>query len=326
MTRPFTLAASAVLALAATIAWPALADDYPNKPIKVISDSAPGSAIDVTFRMMMDRLGARLGQQIVPIDQPGAGGAIAAHAASESIPDGYTLFAPALSLFISLPGKADNLPLILPRDFLPVGSLAQLSVFICASPQSGIKSLPELIVRAKERPGEISFAATGIGRITHLTGLLLESRAGIKLQAVPYAGGPAAALTDVIGGRVPLIVEGYSGLAGAIQAHTIHVLAVASARRLPDFPDVPTVSETLPGFAAGGWQGIVAPLGTPAPAIAKINESLRKVLSEPDLAKELALRGAYVDPMSPSEVNAFINAQQEQWHPILEAFEASIKK
>ena len=270
--------AGTLLALATTLAWPVLASDYPNKPIKIISDSAPGSAVDVSFRMVMDRLGSVLDQQIVPIDQPGAGGAIAAHAASEAIPDGYTLFAPALSLFISLPGKAENLPLILPRDFLPVGSLARLSVFICASPQSGIKTLPDLIARAKQHPGEISFAATGIGRITHLTGLLLESRAGIKLQAVPYAGGPAAALTDVIGGRVPLIIEGYSGLAGAIQAHNINVLAVTSAHRLPDFPDVPTVAETLPGFATGGWQGIVAPLGTPAAAIQKINESLRKVL------------------------------------------------
>jgi len=318
--------AGILLVLATTAAWLAFATDYPNKPIKVISDSAPGSAVDVTFRMVMDRLGTVLGQQIIPVDQPGAGGAIAAHAASESIPDGYTLFAPALSLFISLPGKADNLPLILPRDFLPVGSLAQLSVFICASPQSGIKTLPDLIARAKERPGEISFAATGIGRITHLTGLLLESRAGIKLQAVPYAGGPAAALTDVIGGRVPLIIEGYSGLAGAIQARSINVLAVASAHPLPDFPNVPTVAETLPGFAAGGWQGIVAPLGTPAAAIQKINASLRKVLGEAELAKQLALRGAYVDPMSPTEVNAFINAQQEQWRPILEAFEASVRK
>jgi tripartite-type tricarboxylate transporter receptor subunit TctC len=322
----FSRLASIILAFATAAAWPALADNYPNRPIKVISDSAPGSAVDVTFRMVMDRLGPVLGQQIVPVDQPGAGGAIAAHAASESIPDGYTLFAPALSLFISLPGKAGNLPLILPRDFLPVASLAQLSVFICASLQSGIKTLPDLIARAKQRPGEISFAATGIGRITHLTGLLLENKAGIKLATVPYTGGPAAALTDVIGGRVPLIIEGYSGLAGALKAHTINVLAVASVHRLPDFPDVPTVAETLPGFAAGGWQGIVAPLGTPPVAIQKINESLRKVLSEPDLAKQLALRGAYVDPMSPSEVNTFINAQQEQWRPILKAFEASVKK
>ena len=133
--------AGTLLALATTFAWSAFANDYPNKPIKVISDSAPGSAVDVTFRVVMDRLGTAVGQQIIPVDQPGAGGAIAAHAASESIPDGYTLFAPALSLFISLPGKADNLPLALPRDFLPVGSLAQLSVFICASLQSGTAAI-----------------------------------------------------------------------------------------------------------------------------------------------------------------------------------------
>jgi tripartite-type tricarboxylate transporter receptor subunit TctC len=325
METPFKLVALTFLALATAAASPARAEDYPNKPIRIISDSAPGSAVDVTFRMVMDRLGAVLGQQIAPVDQPGASGAIAAHAASEAIPDGYTLFAPAISLFISLPGKAENLPLILPRDFLPVGSLAAQPMFICASAASGIKSLPDLIRRAQQQPGKISFAATGIGRITHLTGLLLQSRAGIKLQVVPYTGGPAAALTDVIGGRVPMIIEGYSGLAGAIQARSLNVLAVASTHRLPDFPDLPTVAETLPGFAAGGWQGIVAPLGTPAAAIETVNKALAKVLSEPDLAKQLALRGAYVDPLSPSEVNAFVNAQQAQWRPVLEAFEASIK-
>ncbi|HEY2532248.1 MAG TPA: tripartite tricarboxylate transporter substrate binding protein [Xanthobacteraceae bacterium] len=325
MKTPLRLIALTVLIATAALCV-ARADTYPDKPIRVISDSAPGSAVDVTFRMVMDRLGTVLGQQIVPVDQPGASGAIAAHAASESVPDGYTLFAPALSLFISLPGKAGNLPLILPRDFLPVGSLIDQPMFVCASVASGIKSLSQLIERAKQQPGKISFAATGVGRITHLTGLLLQRRADIKLQVVPYTGGPAAALTDVIGGRVPLIIEGYSGLAGAIQAHKLDVLAVASMNRLPDFPDLPTVAETLPGFAAGGWQGIVAPLGTPQADIQKVNEALRKVLSQSDLAKQLALRGAYVHPMSPTEVSAFINAQQAQWRPVLEAFEASIKR
>ena len=326
MQAPLKLSALAVLTLAAAPVAPAQAQDYPTKPIRIISDSAPGSAVDVTFRMVMDRLGTALGQQIVPVDQPGASGAIAAHAAADAIPDGYTLFAPAISLFISLPGKAENLPLMLPRDFLPVASLIDQPMFICASSKSGLKTLPELIERAKKEPGKISFAATGIGRITHLTGLLLESRAGISLQVVPYTGGPAAALTDVIGGRVPLVIEGYSGLAGAIQAHTINVLAVGATHRLADFPDLPTVAETLPGFAAGGWQGIVAPLGTPAAAIQKFNGALNKVLGDRDLAKQLAVRGAYVSPMSPAESNAFVNAQQAQWRPVLEAFEASTKK
>jgi tripartite-type tricarboxylate transporter receptor subunit TctC len=329
MSTPFKLVTAGVLALAAAIAAtaaPARADDYPNKPIRIISDSAPGSAVDVTFRVVMERLGKELGQQIVPVDQPGASGAIAAHAASEAVPDGYTLFAPALSLFISLPGKAANLPVVLPRDFLPVASLLDQPMFICASAKSGIKTLADLITRAKQEPGRVGFATTGIGRITHLTGLLLQSRAGIKLQVVPYTGGPAAALTDVIGGRVPMIIEGYSGLAGAIQAHTITVLAVASRRRLPDFPNLPTAAETFPGFAAGGWQGIVAPLGTPQTAIQKINIAMKNVLAEPDLARQMALRGAYVDAMTPAEVNEFINGQQAQWKPVLEAFEASLGK
>jgi len=315
-----------LLALAAAAATPACADDYPNKPIRVISDSAPGGAVDVTFRMVMDRLGKVLGQQMVPVDQPGASGAIAAHAATDAVADGYTLFAPAISLFISLPGKAPNLPLILPRDFLPVASLLDQPMFICASAKSGIKTLPDLIARAKAKPGQIAFAATGIGRITHLTGLLLQSRAGIKLQVVPYTGGPAAAMTDVIDGRVPLIIEGYSGVASGIQGHSLVPLAVASRRRLSDFPDLPTVGETLPGFVAGGWQGVVAPLGTPAADIAKVNDAIRMTLAEPDLVKQLALRGAYVDAMTPAEVNDYVNAQQAQWKPVLEAFEASINK
>jgi tripartite-type tricarboxylate transporter receptor subunit TctC len=325
METPFKIIALCLPLLATAASSPAQADHYPNKPVRIISDSAPGSAVDVTFRIVMDRLGTLLGQQIVPVDEPGASGAIAAHAASDAIPDGYTLFAPAISLFIALPGKAENLPLMLPRDFLPVASLIDQPMLICASASSGIKTLSDLIARAKQHPNQISFAATGIGRITHLTGLLLQSRADIKLQVVPYTGGPAAALTDVVGGRVPLIIEGYSGLAGAIQAHSLTVLAVASAHRLPQFPDVPTAAETLPGFAAGGWQGIVAPLGTPAAAIQKVNAGLQKVLGESDIANPLALRGAFVSPMSPPEVNAFINAQQAQWHPVLQAFMASVK-
>ncbi len=329
MLKPFKLMTAAVLAFAAAMAANAVAaraDDYPNKPIRIISNSAPGSAVDVTFRMIMDRLGKELGQQIVPVAQPGASGAIAAHAASEAVADGYTMFAPALSLFISLPGKAPNLPVVLPRDFLPVASLVGQPMFICASAKSDIKTLPQLFAHAKQNPGGVSFAATGIGRITHLTGLLLQSHAGVKLQVVPYTGGPAAALTDVIGGRVPMIIEGYSGLAGAIQAHTLNILAIASRKRLAEFPDVPTVAEMFPGFTAGGWQGIVAPKGTPQADITKVNAAMKKVLAEPDLAKQLAARGAYVDAMTPAEVNQFINAQQAQWKPVLEAFEASVGK
>lgn len=318
----FNVIALALLALTSSAVPPARADDYPTRAVKIISDSAPGSAIDVTFRMVMDRLGRLWGQQVVPLNQPGASGALAARAASEAPPDGYTLFAPALSVFLAVPGKAVNLPLMLPRDFLPVGSISEQPMFIAAGPASGITSLPELIARAKARPGELSYAATGVGRITHLTSELIQSRAGIKLQLVPYTGGPTSALNDVLGGRIPLIIEGYSGLAGAIQAGTLKVLAVGSSHRLPDFPDLPTVAETLPGFVAGGWQGIVAPLGTPEAIVNKVSGDLRKVLGDPEIKKQLAIRGSYANPMSPAELTAFINAQQTQWRPVLEAFAA----
>jgi tripartite-type tricarboxylate transporter receptor subunit TctC len=179
-----------------------------------------------------------------------------------------------------------------------------------------------LIALAKQKPGEISYAATGIGRLTHLTGELLQLRAGIKLLLVPYSGGPNHALNDIMGGRIPLIIEGYSGLAGAIQGGNLKPLAVASAHRLPNFPNLPTVAETLPGFKAMGWQGLVAPVGTPEAIVHKVSEDLRKVISEPTLGAQLAGRGSYPLAMSPAEVTAFIQEQQRQWSPLLQQIAA----
>jgi tripartite-type tricarboxylate transporter receptor subunit TctC len=302
----------------AAAAMPARAEDYPARPVKIISDSAPGSAIDVTLRIMADRLGQVWGQQVLAVNQPGAGGAISARVAAEAAPDGYTLYMPALSVFLAVPGKAANLPLELPRDFLPIGFVAENPMFITAAPSLGVTTLPELIALAKKRPGEISYAVTGVGRLTHLTGELLQRRAGIRLLMVPYSGGPSHALNDIIGGRIPVIIEAYSGLAGAIQAGQLKVLAIASPQRLSDFPDLPTAAETIPGFAATGWQVMVTPVGTAEAIVRKVSEDLRKVVSEPELNKQFAKRGAYTRPMSPSEVTAFIQGEQRTWNPILE--------
>jgi tripartite-type tricarboxylate transporter receptor subunit TctC len=138
----------------------------------------------------------------------------------------------------------------------------------------------------------------------------------IKLLLVPYAGGPSQALNDIIGGRIPVIIEAYPGLAGALQAGAIKAIAVGSAQRLPDFPDLPTVAETLPGFEAVGWQRLVAPVGTPDTIVRKVSGDLRKVLEQPEVKKQLAIRGGYVRPMSPSEVIAFVRGQQQTWNPV----------
>jgi tripartite-type tricarboxylate transporter receptor subunit TctC len=297
----------------------AQAENYPNRPVRIISDSAPGSAVDISLRIVADGLGRHWGQQVIVLNQPGAGGAISARVASDATPDGYTLFAPALSVFLTLPGKAPNLPVVIPRDFEPIGFTAEQPMSIGAGSQLGISTLPELIDLAKKKPGELSYSVSGIGRLTHLTGELLQLRAGIKLQTVPYsAGGTAQALSDIIGGRISLAVEGYTGLSSAFAAGTLKPLAVASAERLAEAPNVPTVSETIPGFIATGWQAVVAPRGTPQPLIEKVSADLRKVLTTPDTRDKLAARGSYARPMSPAEITAFVKAQQELWQPALE--------
>src|SRR4029453_9667660 len=156
-----------LLALSASLAAPAQAQDYPTRPVKIISDSAPGSAVDVTLRMVADGRGQVWGKQVVPVNQPGGGGVISARAAAEPAPDGYTLYMPALSVFLPAPGKAANTALELPRDFAPIGSGTEQPMFIAAAPSLGVTSLPELIALAKQRPGEISYAVPGVGGPTH---------------------------------------------------------------------------------------------------------------------------------------------------------------
>jgi len=293
-------------------------ESYPARPVRMVIDSAPGSAIDVMSRVVADRLTQAWGQQVLILNHPGGGGAIATRVASSSPPDGYTLYLAAASAFVTLPGTAANLPLELPRDFVPIGFVSSQPMFFAATPTLGVSTLPELIALAKKRPGEISFAATGRGRITHLSGELLQLRAGIQLLMVPYTAGPAHALNDIMGGRVQIVIEGYSGLAGGLQGGMLKALAVGAAERLPGFPDLPTVAETIPGLTAGGWNVLVAPVGTPDEIVNKVSADLRKVLEQPEVKNKLATIGAFVRPMSPAEVMAFIQDEQQKWKPVIE--------
>ena len=222
------------------------------------------------------------------------------------------------STFVALPTVASNLPVKLPRDFLPIGFGALQPMFIAVSPSLGVSTLPQLIALAKKESGKISIAVTGVGRFTHLTGELLQQRADIKLLTVPYTGGPAAAFADLAGGRVSMIIEGYSGIVGSVKAGAVKLIAVASSERLPEFPDLPTVAETIPGFAAAGWQMLAAPLGTPQPIIGKVSADLSEVESDPDFKKRLATVGNYARAMTPEQTLAFVQKEQETWLPVLE--------
>ena len=315
-----SLLALPVIGFAAT---KARAEDYPTHPVRLISDSAPGSAIDVAMRIIADGLSRAWGQQAVLVNQPGAGGAIAARAAASAAPDGYTLGMMALSAFVALPGAADNLPIEVPRDFVAVGPLGGAPLFITAAKWLDVKTLPDLIALAKKRPGELAYGANGRGRLTNLTGELLQAKAGIKLLMVPYSGGTTQVLNDMMGGRIALTFDSYSGIAGAVEAGNVHPLAVASPKRVALFPDLPTAAETLPGFEAGGWQVLLAPLGTPEAVVHKANADLNKAISDPDIIERLGRLGREAHPMSPQETQAFIQTEQQKWAPILKQLGAA---
>jgi tripartite-type tricarboxylate transporter receptor subunit TctC len=223
----------------------------------------------------------------------------------------------ALSDFITLPGTADNLPIQLPRDFIAVGSLGGAPLFITAAPWLQVKTLPEFIAVAKKRPGELAYGTNGPGRLTHLTGELLQQRAGIKLLMVPYSGGTPQVLNDMMGKRIALTLDSYSGIAGAIEAGNAIPLAVAAPQRMALRPDLPTVAETLPGYESEGWQILVAPVGTPDAIVQKINAALVKAMNDPEVAKRLERIGRDHPPMSPAQALAFVQNEQAKWAPIL---------
>jgi tripartite-type tricarboxylate transporter receptor subunit TctC len=312
------VAALSLSPLPAVSAAHAQAGTYPNRTVTIITDAAPGSTPDVDARFVAAGLSKMWGRQVIVLNHPGANGSIAARAASQAAPDGYTLFMPALSTFVALPTVAPNLPVRLPRDFLPIGYTAENPMFFAVYPSLGISTLPQLIALAKKEPGKISIADTGVGRLTDLTGLEFQQKAGIKLLPVPYTGGPAAALADVGSGRVSMIIEGYSGIVGAVKAGQVKLIAVASENRLPQFPDLPTVAETIPGFTATGWQVLVAPLHTPAAIVSKVSTDLAKLVSDPAFKKKLATIGSYSRAMTPEQVLAFVHKEQATWLPVLQ--------
>src|SRR5947199_149595 len=214
-----------------------------------------------------------------------------------------------------LPRAAGRRP---PRACVPVGFVGLQPFLLSVTASLVVRTLPDFIALAKQKPGDISYAATGRGTLSHLTGEALQQRAGIKLLMVPYLGGTAQALNDVMVGRVPMVIDGYPPLAGALQAGAIKALAVGSTARLSDFPDVPTAAETLPDFKVRGWLALVAPVGTPDAVVRKLSEDLRSAVTDPATKSRLETTGNYPHPMTPAELLAFIHAEQQMWKPVLE--------
>lgn len=307
---------AALLCALGTIAPAAVAADYPAKPVKIIAQGAAGSGPDVVARIVADHLGRLWGQPTLIVNHPGGGGLVAARAAVAAEPDGYTLYLPTITTFVILPEMHDKLPLDFNRQFLPIGLVAETPMMIAVAPALGVHTLPELIARAKAQPGTIFYAANNRGSLPHLTGELLRSRTGSEFNFVPYAG-VSAGLQDLMGGRIAMIVESVGALSGAVKSGTVKALAVASAQRLPNLPDVPTVSETTPGFVAMGWFMLVAPAGVPLAILHQVNQDLNAVLQQAALRQRFEELGAFVRPMSPQQTAEFIRAEQQAWRPVV---------
>jgi tripartite-type tricarboxylate transporter receptor subunit TctC len=300
-----------LIATSVAFASPTQAQTYPSKPVKIISQSPAGNGPDVIGRIVADRLAQTWGQQVLMVNRPGAGGALAAQSAVTAERDGYTLYQGNASSMLVMP-LTQNLSFDLGRDLAPAGLMGEEPFLIAVAPSLGVNTLPELIALAKKRPGEIMYAASGRGSMPNLVGELFRSSAGIDLTYVPYPS-TAQALHDIMGGRISMVVNPLSGLSGAIEGGTLKLLATTSAQRLPNLPDLPAVAELIPGFAGSGWFTLMAPTGTPDEIVQKVSRDLRTVLSQPTVQTRFEQLGIYVRPMTPTEVTTFIHGEQAIW-------------
>ncbi len=316
------LAGCAALALSARVAR---AQGFPAGPVKIVVPVGPGASPDVCTRVLAEGLTRLWGQQVLVINQPGGAGAIAIKAVAATPADGSTLYLALASNFIALPELQVNFPVEVVNGLVPIAYVGEHPMMIAVSPDLGVSTLPELIALAKKRKGELNVAAGNRGSTLHLTAEWLRSAAGIDVTLLHYAAG-AQVLTDVLGGRVQVMVDAVAAMRGAIAGGKIKPIAVGSKQRLPNFPDVPTVAETIPGFEGVGWIALTAPPGTPLPLAEKISADVRTVLSEPETKQRLENLGNYIHVMTPSELKAFIAQQQQIWGPVIAKTAKAIKQ
>jgi tripartite-type tricarboxylate transporter receptor subunit TctC len=286
---------------------------YPTHPGRIIVPFPPGGPADVLARIAGDKLGQALGQPFVVENRSGAGGNIGMEQGAKAAPDGYTLtLAPVGNLTIA-PSLYSKLPYDPAKDYAPITVLAAVPNVLIVHPSVGVKTLPQLIALAKEKPGTLNYASPGNGSGPHLAGELLKSLAGIDIVHVPF-NGVAPAMNAVLGGQVQLFFAQSSAALSHVKAGNVVALGVASPKRIASAPDLPTIAEQgLPGFDVTSWYSLVAPAGTPQPIIERLHRELAKALAESDVRERIAGLGAEPVGNSPSEFAAMQRTEAARW-------------
>jgi tripartite-type tricarboxylate transporter receptor subunit TctC len=315
-TIPFLRIAALAIAVIASCGI-ASAQDYPNRPVRLIVAFAPGGATDFTARIIADRVQSILGQPIAVENKPGANGAIGAEYVAKSDPDGYTLFFTTVGAVAINPALRSDLPYDPLKDFAAVGKAAVNSTILVVNADMKINSARELADLARKKPGSITIGITGRGAISDLGRQLFEDAAGITLQAVPYRGA-APAITDMLAGHLDGLFGDVPTIMGQVQAGKLKALAATSTERSDIFPEVPTfVEEGFAGVVGDNWAGVLAPAGTPAPVIAKFNAALVAALNEPDLRSRLHNAGVTPAPSTPEAFEKYLHEENARWGKII---------
>ena len=310
-----TTVVRAFLALLAAFVLPlaAHAQGWPTKqPIKFIVVYPPGGASDVTARILAAKMTESLGQTVIVENKPGANGIIATDYVAKAAPDGYTILMANLGPNAINPVVYKKLPYDGIKDFAPITLTTIVPQILVATPSLPVKNAAELIAYSKANPGKVTFASAGNGASNHLSGELFNAMGGIKMMHVPYKG-DAPSIVDLLSGTVHVALPTSVAVMGQVKQGKVKPLAVTAKNRLASLPDVPTVAETLPGFEAVSWGGVMAPAGTPKEIINKLNAEINRILKMPDVAEKLEALGAIIVGSTPEEFAAYLKAEIDKW-------------
>mgnify|MGYP001156543537 FL=1 len=294
----------------------ALAQGYPNKPIRLVVPYAAGGFSDVLARALAQKMSEGLGQPVVVDNKPGAGTLIGAEAVAKSAPDGYSLFfstGTALTIAQHMFSKLAYNP---EKDFVPVGKVATLPYVLLAHPSVPANSFKELMDYVKAHPGKLNFATPGNGTAPHLSVKLLEFASGTDFESIHYKGN-APATTDLLSGQVHLLFDGLMVPAPHIKSGKLKALALASLKRFPSLPDVPAIAEYYPGFDAATWYCVVAPTGTPREIVTRLNAEIQKYTGDPAIRERLIAQGAIVEGGTPEQLAAYLKSETERWGQVI---------